>query len=440
MARRVLPSAGMLQHVQSVTVPPPRTGGPTASSPVTPTTTSPAAPVPPVVGTFVPVVVPSAPFPSFSTLIRRVSRQVLVVLAFAAGFFVAGTIALVSYAWGQPLPQGEAPYTYGTREEVAVLAPTGDRGASYHTRPRSSRAPAPAWNALRGAVTFERLALLAVVLAALVRGRRTKGHASVEERLLAGGTVLPRSTPRIGAWTAPGNTRENNQDRVWIGRIAGVDVFIIADGLGGLPRGAEAAEFVVQHATALLKKELARALDASVEGVRTLLLSTVWSCALQLARKASKLDPIGDEIGMRTTLILSVALPDSYVSAWLGDGGVFVLPEAGGIVQALEPHKSPEEPDVLDASLGPLSDGRPGWSVAPRRPGDVLVAATDGIADIFTPAVAEMLKQELDAHGSDAEATAKAMVAKFGELRDERGQLAVTDNLTLALLITEAAP
>lgn len=243
-----------------------------------------------------------------------------------------------------------------------------------------------------------------------------------------------RSHPHLGAASIVGNTRESNQDRVRIASIAGVDVIVLADGLGGLPHGGEAAEAASTYAMGRLRKELKAAASASLEGVRTLLLSIAWATALRLAQDAQTRGWTETDSGFRTTLILIVALRDAYVITWVGDGGVFVVHAGGTILPLLEPHKSPATPDLLEASLGPVSEGRPAWAMVARAPGDLLMAATDGVADIFDDAMAARMREHLTDCDGDANRAAQAAVEDVAGRVDERGDFVVTDNLTIALL------
>lgn len=247
----------------------------------------------------------------------------------------------------------------------------------------------------------------------------------------------PDGRARLGSFSAAGPVRADNQDRVHAGQAADADVLVVADGLGGLPRGGEAAEFAAHHAFNRLKRELPVVLVAAAEGVRTLLLSTVWSAGACLAREAGDRGWTGLDAGFRTTLVLVVALPDAYVAAWIGDGGAFVLRAGGETVALVEPHKDPAVPSLLDASLGPVTDGRPSWAIAPREAGDILAVATDGIADHFDAGLADRVRARLAECRGRAGRAARLLVEELGAAQDGTGTAVFSDNLTLALLVTE---
>jgi len=250
----------------------------------------------------------------------------------------------------------------------------------------------------------------------------------------------PKVRRTLGAHSATGNTRESNQDRVRTERIDGLDVIVAGDGLGGLPHGAEAAEVATTFALEHLRAELPRAHASSFEAARTLLLSTVWAAASALTREAAERNWLSFDDGFRTTLILVVTTTEWHVAAWIGDGGIFLIRDGGDVLAVLEPHKDPATPDVLDASLGPCSDGRPSWAVAPRLAGDVLLVATDGVADVFDASAVPALRAHLARADGDAVVAAEAIVTEHAARRDDAGHYCVTDNLTVAIATTEKTP
>lgn len=245
-----------------------------------------------------------------------------------------------------------------------------------------------------------------------------------------------RPARRLGAASVTGLVRETNQDRVIVTRIADQDVILVSDGLGGCPRGAEAAEIVTTYALKQLETELPEAVAAREDGVRALLLRTIWGAAMELASQAARESWQSEEMGLRSTLIVVVASRDVYLVAWVGDGGVFLVRSDDSITALLEPHKKPEEPDVLLASLGPVTEGTPSWCIVRRFEGDLVVVATDGISDRLDRVMVSAIKGELDRTGGDAEKAARALVEKYSAERDEAGGFVFHDNLTLALLTT----
>lgn len=243
----------------------------------------------------------------------------------------------------------------------------------------------------------------------------------------------------LGAASIAGRVRESNQDRVAVASIAGLDVISMADGLGGVPRGEEAAEIVHRYAMARLEAELPMVLVAGREGVRALLLQIIWGAGVELACVAARQTWAPGDPGLRSTLILVVASDDLYVAAWIGDGIVNIVRADGTTVCMLEPHKHLSTPDILEASLGPTTEGRPSWAIAPRYTGDLLVVATDGVGDRFDAELVERIEEALFMSQGDAVEASHAVVDGLAALADDDGDPALTDNLTIALLTTGGA-
>jgi serine/threonine protein phosphatase PrpC len=217
--------------------------------------------------------------------------------------------------------------------------------------------------------------------------------------------------------------------------VAGADLCLVADGLGGLLRGGEAAELVTNYAQERLTAELPQVFPAGPDGVRALLLAVIWDAAKALSQEALMQGWSGADVGLRTTLILAVTMPEYYVVVWIGDGGVFVMRTDNTLVAVLEPHKDPKTPNVLHSSLGPSVEGRPSWAIAARQHGDILVAATDGIADACDAALVERVRQCIEKCQGDTAQAAREVVEEVAKRRDDAGDFEITDNLTLAILM-----
>lgn len=222
--------------------------------------------------------------------------------------------------------------------------------------------------------------------------------------------------------------------------VASTALIVMADGVGGLPLGGEAAEAATAHAFRRLRRELPTALAVGVEGVRTLLLSTLWSAAGQVAAEARARGLRRTEDGLCTTLILAVALTEVYVVVWIGDGGAHVLRGKEKVEGLLAPHKSPDAPTLLEAAIGPETDGAPSWSITPRRPGDIFLVTTDGVADRFDAAVVTRLHAAIARSGAHAKRALQDLLGDLAGQRNAFGRFVFTDNLTAALALTAGVP
>ena len=237
----------------------------------------------------------------------------------------------------------------------------------------------------------------------------------------------------VAATSITGRVRTENQDRTLATRISGADVLIVADGMGGLPNGGDAADIVVMSAVLKLQTRLPEVVTHGPHAVRAALIETIWHAGAELSR-AVPFRGEGDRL--RTTLIVCVALPDAYVCAWIGDGGITLARVDGTLIELLDPHKDRDVPSILHCSLGPATDGRPSWSMIARRTGDLLVVATDGIADTLGSAVACVVRRELRTTRGNLDQAVRKTVEALGRATDQDGRIWIDDNLTAAAIAT----
>lgn len=364
----------------------------------------------------------------------RRSRRAAVGLLVVLGAIAAAGYALWYFsgdAYAQPVDAGIEDASTPTVEVFPVPFDGGAHRRTTGIEPEPLLSPLVLHLVLHDGGLVS-LGLLAGLLAAW-RGRRDDDGEDDDSEDALTARLLPR---RLGACSIVGNTRETNQDRVYLRHVAGADVCIVADGMGGLPRGGEAAEIAVNHARERLEDELPFLLQAGMDAVRALLVAIIWETSTKLA-EAVMAEGWTDNSGLRTTLILAVVTHEFHLVAWIGDGGAFLLREGGEMLALVQPHKDVAELSVLHASLGPSIEGRPAWAVTARQPGDVLIVATDGIADVFDATFAQDVQNELARAHGDAGRVAETVANAIASARDEIGHYVVTDNLTCAILVGE---
>ncbi|MEA3190097.1 MAG: family protein phosphatase [Thermoplasmata archaeon] len=173
---------------------------------------------------------------------------------------------------------------------------------------------------------------------------------------------------------------------------ATADVFAVFDGLGGLPRGADAA-------------------DACAKG-----LAAVLQACPSLERAMQALDAAARATGGATTATLLAVAPDGRGQvATVGDSSAYHLRD--GLLDLLVPGGRAATGAVTSA-LG--RGGAPRLASFTAKPGDTVAAATDGVGDFFAPLHLERLL---------ARAPAEAAQAAWAEVR-RRG---APDNATLVV-------
>lgn len=455
MARRVPPPAGMIDFIESIrSSPVPQAGTPPKARAIpTPAPTPPPAPSPALV-------VPPSPshpaptrrppvsawdyvFDEIEDVLRGAAAHVRrnrrrYVLAVVSLLLTAATTALIAYFATEANAQGLCMATTDAPISGVETPPAGrfdDRAAD---QPEGTD-PAPHGTPLHRSPDDGLLLPVALLLGIVVgrRGQARRIHTdrgtSVEQERES--EQEPAASSSLAACSVTGMVRTSNQDRVRVAQVGAASVIVMADGMGGLPHGGEAAECASVFAMKELKRKLPIAMEAGIEGVRTLLLAATWATATQMACDARRRG-WAESNGFRSTLIVVVALDTHYLAAYLGDGGVFIERADGELVELLDAHKSPDTPNLLDASLGPATEGRPSWVIALRQAGDVLAVATDGIADVYGAVLAAYLRKCLQEADGNARRATKRFVDELAAECDDEGRPALRDNLTLAVAVT----
>ncbi len=201
-----------------------------------------------------------------------------------------------------------------------------------------------------------------------------------------------------------GNVREENQDRAAAFKIPLGDLFVVADGVGGLSSGAKAAEMAVEGYGKFLGS-VNRDTDPKI--------------ALQQATQSVN-ESIGSEIlatrqSMASTVALVLLRPGTAVTGHAGDSRVYLIRGGGmsrltrdhSIVQKMVDHgiisdaQSRNHPDasVLTRSLG-QRDVELEISETGLAEGDALLLCSDGLwgyveeAEIQTVATSPLLSVE----------------------------------------------
>ena len=210
---------------------------------------------------------------------------------------------------------------------------------------------------------------------------------------------------RAVAATDQGLVRSNNEDAVFVGKR----LFVVADGMGGLPAGELASDILVR-ALAVVDD-----MPESEEPLQDLVT------ALRTANKRIEAAIADDDArdGMGTTVTALLLSGDSLAALNVGDSRCYLvrdgvmtqLTKDDTYVQALvdqgvltpdDARRHPQRALVTQAVQG--GDVRPAGRMVPIRPGDRFLLCSDGLTD-YVPdeEISETLRTRADRRACAAE-------------------------------------
>lgn len=298
------------------------------------------------------------------------------------------------------------------------------------------------------------LAAIPLILSAFVIGfadaawvkRRRRHRDAAEEKNHAPSPGVLRNDPApvgarpatspavwgVGCASVVGPVRAENQDRALAWDQGSTRCIIVADGMGGLPRGGDAAE----SASASLARHLSSGIISGrfAENPLEVIRAGFYAAAGCLKLK-NGLSPSGRD-GLRTTLITTVITPYAYYYGFIGDGGLLVRRADGTVEEVVTGHKDPDAPNVLHASLGPDIHGAPEIGIMPRRPGDFILVGTDGVFDripdttVFATTVIDAAR---DNYNGNLQSVVDEIIRQFHEALDDDGAAICDDNMSLVI-------
>lgn len=245
----------------------------------------------------------------------------------------------------------------------------------------------------------------------------------------------------IAGISSKGNVRERNEDHVCTFSVGEIDFAVVADGLGGLTKGKEAAHIAVNSAAQFLIKSYYQYTDSWYKSHEIMALVAIHQAyfALMEIAKDQKIQP---NKGLRTTLIVTIATRDKYYYAYIGDGGIFCLRENGEHEQIMKPQKAHGASlNVLSASLGPIVEGKPIYGQFKRYKGDLLLVGTDGIFDRakIAPLSRYIHNTSINNKGNLTK-TCHQIINELAKQKNSANQYIFDDNLTLAIIGTKHKP
>lgn len=354
-------------------------------------------------------------------VIRRAAAAAVAVALTLAGIGIA-SLALAQDALACTEAEGELDregplHPYSCCAPVAPIGepPAGGSAAAAETDPERAD-PEPDHTLPIGAAGFLLLLVAVGVVLAPDLVRRERARADLRAR-----------ASRMSIQSRRGG-RRTNEDRSTAFSVGPYDVLVAADGMGGHVGGARAASIVVASVQRYLEHRLPPECDTEL--VRDLVRSAFARAAEALAAEDAEIGLGARGVdGLRSTLIVAVASPETYVVGAQGDGGAWVQ-RASGITLPLMTAAKGEAANIVTSSLGPVPEGSVEIAVQSRMARDLLVVCTDGVADRVGPEFDEALR----AHADDAEDAREIVRSILGEL--EQRPLVFDDNITFGLVIT----
>jgi serine/threonine protein phosphatase PrpC len=178
--------------------------------------------------------------------------------------------------------------------------------------------------------------------------------------------------------------RESNEDQAAAGHFPGGAYIIVADGVGGEAWGDVASATAVRFAENALRAHT----HAHLKLNKTIDLQRVLTATFRSAVKGliCKAVQTRHRFGLKTTLIVGVVWQGQLAVGFVGDGGLWLWQESKGhqrLLALVEPMAN--EAGELHGVLSPWRRVEPVVKVIPWETGGVLMAATDGIADVIPP-------------------------------------------------------
>ncbi|MGB0415506.1 MAG: PP2C family protein-serine/threonine phosphatase [Coraliomargarita sp.] len=229
----------------------------------------------------------------------------------------------------------------------------------------------------------------------------------------------------------PGLVRETNEDALFIDEAN--QVFAVADGLGGLPGGAQASQRIVE-----LLDETFAGLDANEE--RPDLGELVIQINRIIAYEGMNEHPF---TGSGSTLTVGQIIGDQLLIAHVGDSAVYILHEDGfekltidhtmeqelldRIGESARKTMPPEYPHTLTRCIGQIDELRVDQTRLKLQPGDRILFCSDGLNKVVTEDHMVTTLQSSD----DPEVICAQLIA---DANANRGP----DNITTIILIIDS--
>lgn len=243
--------------------------------------------------------------------------------------------------------------------------------------------------------------------------------------------ALPFCAPwSFGSFGLKGPVRDEMQDAyAHFVLPGGALAVVVADGVGGEPHGAQAAQLAVAAARASLLSSMRVGLPETLQAID--------AAGKAIAGHATQ---NGIQYGLRTTLLVMLRVGSTAHYACLGDGGLFHIRGVDGVVTNLfQPQR--DKAGYLLASLGPRTAGQALAGSLHLAAGDMLLSGSDGIWERTADAgaLASWLLQRIGGAGGDVQAALQQSLTEFVQIQSN-GRFIADDNASIGCLGTGSEP
>ena len=195
--------------------------------------------------------------------------------------------------------------------------------------------------------------------------------------------------------THVGRARENNQDRWFADRRAGL--YLVADGMGGGPAGELAAQVVADTLPALVERRLPAGADLAAPETQEALLAAIGELSDRLYQESRQQPGLS---GMGSTVVLGLLRGAQALVAHLGDSRAYLLRD-GRLERLTQDHSivellletgdiQPEEVaghparGQLTRFVGMPGEPLPEARLLELRAGDRLLLCSDGLSGMVS--------------------------------------------------------
>ncbi|MDX9917028.1 MAG: Stp1/IreP family PP2C-type Ser/Thr phosphatase [Gudongella sp.] len=198
----------------------------------------------------------------------------------------------------------------------------------------------------------------------------------------------------IGASTDIGLVRENNQDSMFISKDESLELFIVADGMGGHKAGEIASSMTVERIVKYIRDRAPR--FVTIDDAQTAIVDAVNVANIDVFEH-SVTSPECD--GMGTTVTLAYAFKNKMIIGHVGDSRAYIVRD-GGIAQLTEDHSlvnqlirggkitkqeavNHPQKNVITRAVGTNGEINVDTIVLNIKKNDVIILCSDGLTNMI---------------------------------------------------------